>query len=151
MTLSKDLKARVVDTYSQGDVTMREVAEMFNVSLGFTHNVVAYHRRFGEFTNPDTPGPRGRRRVLDTINMLFIREIVEAEPSIYLDELQYKLAIARNVRVSIATISPTLSRMGFTWKAVSLKPESRRPSCWRIGGSSLEGGARRGKNGGQPW
>jgi len=128
MTLSKDLKARVADIYSQGDMTMREVAEMFTVSLGFTHNVIAHHRRFGQITSPCTSGPRGRRRVLDTIDMLFIQEIIEVNPSIYLDELQHKLAIARNVYVSIATISRTLSRMGLTRKAVSRRATERNDS-----------------------
>jgi len=104
MTLSKDLKARVADIYSQGDVTMREVAETFGVSLGFSHNVIAHHRRFGLVWTDYVPcqpmiylGPRGRRRVLDAIDMLCIREIIGVEPSIYLDELQHKLAIGRNV------------------------------------------------------
>lgn len=60
MAFSEDLKVRVVDAYSQGDVTMREVAEMFNVSLGFVHNVVACHHQFRQVTNPPTPGPHGR-------------------------------------------------------------------------------------------
>jgi len=93
---------------------MREVAETFNVSLGFVHNVVALHQQFGQVTNPDTPGPRGRRRVLDAIDVLFVQEMIETDPSMYLDELQHKLAVARDVRVSIATISRTLSRVGLT-------------------------------------
>lgn len=105
MTFSEDLRARVVTLYSQGDITMREVAETFNVSLGFVHSVVTLHRQFGQVTNPDTPGPRGRQRVLDAIDVLFIQEMIETDLSIYLDELQHKLAVARDVHVSIATIA----------------------------------------------
>ena len=59
MTFSEDLKTRVVSFYSQGGMTMREVAETFNVSLGLVHNVVACHRQFGQATNPHTPGLHG--------------------------------------------------------------------------------------------
>jgi len=43
MTFTEDLETRVVSVYSQGNTTMREVAEAFNVSLGFVHNAVACH------------------------------------------------------------------------------------------------------------
>ncbi|KAF9778349.1 hypothetical protein BJ322DRAFT_982616, partial [Thelephora terrestris] len=95
-TFSEDLKARVANLYSQGDMTMREVAETFNVSLGFVHNIVTYHGQFGQVTNPHTSGSHGRQRTLDTIDMIFIREVIKAEPSLYLDEIQHKLMIARD-------------------------------------------------------
>jgi hypothetical protein len=60
--------------------------------------------------------------------MLFIREVVEAEPSIYLDQLQYKLMVARNVCILIETISQTLMRMGLTRKAVSRRASERSDS-----------------------
>jgi transposase len=119
MTLSKDLKARVADAYSQGGITMREVAEMFGISLGLVHKVVACNERFGQGTHPYSPGPPGRRRTLNGIDTLFIREAIEAEPTTHLNELRHKLAIARDVHVSTATISHTLSRMGLTRKVLS--------------------------------
>lgn len=128
MTFSEDLKVRVANVYSQGDMTMREVAETFDVSLGFVHNVVTCRRQFGQVTNPHTLDTRGRQRKLNTIDLLFIREVIKAEPSIYLDELQYKLMIARDVHVSIATISRTLSQMGLTRKAVSRHASGRNDS-----------------------
>ncbi|KAF9645635.1 hypothetical protein BDM02DRAFT_485142 [Thelephora ganbajun] len=51
MTFSEDLRVRVANHYLQGDVAMRKVAEIPNVSLGFVHNVVACHRQFGQGTN----------------------------------------------------------------------------------------------------
>jgi len=107
MTFSGDPEARAVNLYSQGDVIMRGVAETSNVSLGFVLSVIACHRQFGQVTNPHTPGPYGRQRILDTFDTLFIREVIEAKPSVYLDELQYKLVVARDVHVSISTTSRT--------------------------------------------
>ena len=127
MAFSEDLKIGVVSLYSQGDMTMREVAQTFDISLGFVHNVVACHRQFGQVTNPHIPGPRGRRGVLDAIDMLFIRGVVETDSSTYLGELQHKLAVAR-VHVSIATMSCTPPRMGLTRKTVSRHASERNDS-----------------------
>ena len=88
------------------------------VSLGFVHNVAACHRQFGRVTNPHTPGPHERPRVLDTIGTLFLQELIKADPSIYLDELQHKLAIACGVHASITTINRTLPPMGLTRKTI---------------------------------
>lgn len=128
MTFSDDLRVRVVNLYSQGGTTMREVAETLNVSLGFVHNVVACHQQFGQVTNPHTPGPHGRPWVLNTVNMLFLQEVIKVNPSIYLDELQHKLAISCGVHVSIATISRALSHIGLTRKAVSRHASERNDS-----------------------
>ena len=106
MTFSTDLKERVVSLYSSGGVFVREVAKLLNVSLGFVHNVVSCHRRLGRASDP-RPRFCGRHRVPDSDDLSFIREVVNARSSIYLDELQYKLA----------TISRTLSRMeGLSWE-----------------------------------
>ena len=130
MTLSKDLKKRVVHLYSQGDVTMCEVAETFDVSLGFIHNIVACHRQFGQVTNLHTPGPHGCPQILNAIDTLFIQEVIKANQSIYLDKLQYKLAIAHNVYVLIAMISHTLSHMGLTQKVASQHASKRNDTVW---------------------
>ena len=130
MTFSEDLKARVANLYSQGGTTMREIADLFDLSLGTVHNIVARHQQseLGRVTVSHTPGPPGRRRAINKIDTLFIQELIEARPSIYLDELQYKLAVARDIHVSIATISRTLSRMGLTRKAVSRRASERNDS-----------------------
>ena len=100
---------------------MHEIADLFDLSLGTVHNIVAHHQQseLGLVTISHTPGPPGRQQAINKIDTLFIQELIEARPSIYLDELQYKLAVARDIHVLIATISHMLSHMGLTWKAVS--------------------------------
>jgi transposase len=56
MTFSEDLKVRVAGLYSQGNVSMREVAETFNISLGSVYSVVACQQQFGQVTNPHNAG-----------------------------------------------------------------------------------------------
>jgi len=103
---------------------MREVTNLLDVSVGFVHNVVSCYQAFGQVTNPQ-PWFYGRRRLLDDKDLSFIRAVADAQPSIYLDELQHKLAIVRGVQVSLATISRTLSRLALTWKSLSRKASER--------------------------
>ena len=124
MTLSEDLKERVISLYSSGDMTMREVAGLLDVSLGFVHNVVSCHERFGQVNDP-RPRSYGRHRILDDNDISFISEVIRAQPTIYLDEIQHKLAAVRRIQVSTATISRALSRMGLTRKAVSREASER--------------------------
>ena len=124
MTLSEDLKERVLRLYSSGDMPMREVAELLNISLGSVHNVVSCHQRFGQVNDP-RPRLYGRHRILVNDDIHFIHEVIRAQPSIYLDEIQHKLATIRGVQVSLATISRTLSRMGLTRKALSRHADER--------------------------
>jgi len=124
MTLSEDLKERVITLYSSGGVSMREVARLLNVSLGLVHNVVSCYQRFGQVTNPQLRF-YGRRRALNSGDLSFVREVIDAQPSTYLDKLQYKLTAVRGVQVLLATISRTLAHMGLTRKALSREASER--------------------------
>jgi transposase len=42
MTFSEDLKSRVANVYSQGGTTMREIADLFDLSLEDRELVVRY-------------------------------------------------------------------------------------------------------------
>jgi len=118
MTLSEDLKERVVSLYSLGGLSMREVARLLSVSLGFVHNVVSCYQQFGQVNDP-WPRSYGRHRLLDDNDLSFIREVITAQPTIYLDKIQHKLVTVREVQVSLATVSRTLSRMDLTQKGLS--------------------------------
>ena len=83
MTFSEDLKTRVVSVYSQGNMTMCEVAKTFNVSLGFVHNVVTCHRWFGQVTNL-----RAYSDGYSIQSTRYLFEMIEIDPSTYSDKLK---------------------------------------------------------------
>ena len=62
--------------------------------------------------------PRGRKRLLDRDDLNYLEAILCAEPGLFLDELQDKLRTVRDIEVSIATLSRTLSRLAITHKLV---------------------------------
>ena len=121
---SPDLRERIVQFYYRGR-TMREVADVFNVSLGFVHHVVNLYRTHGQATDP-YPQPRcGHRRTLTFEHENYIRDLVEVKPSIYLDKIQEKLATEHGVDISLATISRTFTRMRYSKKSLSRRAKER--------------------------
>ncbi|KIJ06262.1 hypothetical protein PAXINDRAFT_57914, partial [Paxillus involutus ATCC 200175] len=56
---------------------------------------------------------------LDQQDITYITSILDAHPSLYLNEIQERLFTARNVDVSIATLSHTLHRIQLSHKRVS--------------------------------
>ena len=97
---------------------MRTVADIFNVSVGFVHHVVDLHRTHGQVTDPYIK-PRNRHRLLTFADEDYIRILIEARPSIYLDEIQEGLLFERRVQVSITTILRTITRMQISKKSLS--------------------------------
>ena len=120
---SSDLRERIVRYYYQGE-TMREVANTFNISLGFVHHVVDLHRKYGQVTDPYTWSQRGHR-ILTFADEDYIRTLIERRPSIYLDEIQEKLLTKQEVYVSLATISQTLVWMQCSKKSLSCRAVER--------------------------
>ena len=104
MTFSDDLKERVISLYTSGGLSMREVAKLLSVLLGFVHNVVSCYQQFSQVNDPQ-PRSYGRCRALNNSDLAFVREVVRTQPSIYLNEIQYKLATVCGVQVSLATVS----------------------------------------------
>ncbi|KAG2153839.1 hypothetical protein DEU56DRAFT_717545, partial [Suillus clintonianus] len=56
---------------------------------------------------------------LDQHDLSFITSILDANPSLFLDEIQEQLLEARNVEVSIATLSRSLRRLAIMHKQTS--------------------------------
>ena len=63
-----------------GDI--RSVAEIFNVSLGFVHNVVNLYQRFGQVTNLHATHCCGHR-IITAADKDFIHSLTREWPSIY--------------------------------------------------------------------
>ena len=103
---------------------MRTVADIFNVSLGFVHHIVDLDRKYGLVTDPYTQ-PRGRHRALTFADEDYVHTLIEARPSIYLDEIRDELLAERGVYVSLATISRALTQMQCSKKSLSRRAVER--------------------------
>jgi transposase len=113
--LSKDLKSRIVQCqYFEDQLTMRDIATQARCSVGLVHNVLSNFREFGTTVNP-FKRYTGRSRYLDEEDMLYLTTLLKANPSLYLDELQLKLADARDVHISTKLCTDQYSK-DMVWK-----------------------------------
>ena len=107
---------------------MEEIRDRTKCSIGLIYNVIRNYRDFGQVRNPFALRA-GRPCILTEEDLLFLNALLEANPSLYLDELQQKLFDIWDVHVSLPTISRTLlqhinlSRKGLTKAAAERNEE----------------------------
>ena len=116
--ISTDLKKHIVRWYHDEQMTMEEVAELASVSVGLVSKVVTLHRNYNQVTDPYTL-QHARPSYLNLGDRKYLGAILEANPSLYLDEIQEKFATNRNLHISIATICRTLHYLELNRKHIS--------------------------------
>jgi len=82
------------------------------------YKILALYREYGQVTNPHAR-PRGRPRALDMTVLNYMSALLDANPTLYLDELQEKIFDVHDVDVHISTISRSLRRMALSHKGVA--------------------------------
>jgi len=117
--ISDEMRARIIVWHHEQHLSPQEIADLAGCCVRTVYNVLSYHRDFGTLRNPSTRGPHGGERSLNTGDMNYISSLIDAQPKIYLDEIQEELLNRRNVLVSIATLSRALRRMAITNKQVA--------------------------------
>ncbi|KAJ7635762.1 hypothetical protein DFH06DRAFT_902259, partial [Mycena polygramma] len=94
--LSEQLRNRIVAWRYEQSKTAREISELVGCSERTVYNVLRLDREFGQTSNPYAR-LRGRPRALDMGDMNYLSSILDANPGLYLDELQMRLLDDRNV------------------------------------------------------
>ena len=115
---SQELCEKMVLWHEEQGREPSEIANLAGCSLRAVYSVLQLHREFGQVTNPYAQ-PRGGARVFNMGDMNYLSSLIDANPVIYLDEIQDSLAQTRNVDVSISTISHALQSLAVTNKQVS--------------------------------
>ena len=118
--VSLELHERIVVWRYELHMPIRDIVRLSNHCDKTVRNVLKIYQEYNQFTGPRAPftQPRGRKRLLDRDDLNYLEAILCAEPELFLDELQDKLRTVRDIEVSIATLSRTLSRLAITHKSV---------------------------------
>jgi transposase len=116
--ISLDLRERIVAAYVDREGTREAVAKRFKVSVGMVKKLLAQKNR----TQDLRPRYRfcGRKARLGPEHGKRMRELVEREPDVTLEEIKQQLGLG----CTIGAIHWVLTRMGLTYK----KRRSMRPS-----------------------
>jgi transposase len=83
------------------------IASLAKCSIGTVSNVLRCQQVFGQSTNPFGRRPR-REPDLDAGDLVFVDELLDREPRLYLGEIQERLEENRGMRVSVATVHRAL-------------------------------------------
>jgi transposase len=116
--LSKDLCDHVVKWWMESGMTYRELANLAECSIGTICTILSYYKTYGQSTNP-LAERTGWPRLLDQDDRVFIDQLLEREPLLYLDEISSRLEEAWNSSVSLATLQRALVQLDLTRKTVS--------------------------------
>ena len=95
--------------------TVLEISKLACCSKRTVYKVLRLHREYGQVINPFVRC-RGRPHIFSNGNLEYLCSLLQANPALYLDELQENILHVRDVDVSIATISQALRGLALTHK-----------------------------------
>lgn len=122
---SNDLRRRIVEAYEGGEHTLAEVADLFSVSLATVKNFLRRHRQTG---SPDAlPHAGGRKPTLNEKARQFIREALQQDNDLTLDELRRRLQAKHRLTVSRPTMCRLLQALDLPRKKSRSTPVSATP------------------------
>ena len=141
-TYSNDLRAKFLQAYENGQVSLRLLAERFGVSEGWAHKILHAQRLTGS-----TDRPEGKPRGFPSRLTPEIRQRLKVElgqrPDATLLELQAWLIEHEQVSISVQRLSAVLLEMGLRREKKVCTPLSRIPRAARpsevLGGNWLLG------------
>jgi len=112
VAISTDLRKRALARYEEGGWPLEDVALEFGVSVP---SLTRWRRLLRETGSLEPRGHAGGRRS-KVSDEKALRDLLEAEPDLTLDELATKYGEATSNAVSSSSISRALSRIGITRK-----------------------------------
>lgn len=119
---SKDLRTRALAAAAQGDVDLAEVARRFSISESTLHLWRRVDREEGRVeAKPHSGGPASK---LNSAEDAWLREAVAEKNDSTLEEYGVRLAEATGTKVSIATLSRRMKRLGLRRKKNASSPRA---------------------------
>jgi transposase len=115
--LSWELRWLVVYWYCDLNWDAEQCAAVSKRSVSTIYRVIRCFRSHGTIDNPRRPS--GRSRILSTEDKGFLLSLIQAKPTLYLDEIQSLLFERLGLDVSLATISRALVAAAVSRKAIA--------------------------------
>ncbi|KAJ8590162.1 hypothetical protein M405DRAFT_697496, partial [Rhizopogon salebrosus TDB-379] len=90
------LRERIIIWRFQEQKTIAEIARLAGCTERNIYKILKLHRDFGHTKNPFARR-RGRPRTLTQQDLAFVSSLLDANPSLFLDEIQERLIESRDV------------------------------------------------------
>ncbi|KAF9463064.1 hypothetical protein BDZ94DRAFT_1259980, partial [Collybia nuda] len=118
LTVSTQLRERMIVWHYELHKNPIEIAELAGCSVPTVYRVLHFHRDYDVVHNPFAQHT-GRKCALTTADTDYISALLQANPALFLDEIQLHLIEYREVDVSISTLSRTLRRLAVSNKKIA--------------------------------
>jgi len=120
---SADLRSRIINTYNQGELSIRETSKRFQVGKNFVCNLLNLWRTTGSVS--PRPDGGGKPSKFTSSQVAILQDIVEQNNETTLKELAKLLEEKCGLKVSPSTICRQLQKLKLTLKKNSPSPHPR--------------------------
>ncbi|BAU64385.1 transposase [Stanieria sp. NIES-3757] len=123
---SIDFRQKIIEIYEQENISIRKLAQRFQVTKSFIQKLLKQYRETGEL-NPQKPGGSPPRK-LQSEQLITLIEIIESNNDATLEELCELLEKKIKVRVSRATMGRITTQLNYSVKKNSTRSRKRKRS-----------------------
>lgn len=121
---SLDLRQKIVAAYAKGNISQRNLAKNFGVSLSFVHKLLLPYRQQG------TIAPKMRTQQtptkLNAQQLEILRQLVLEQPDATLEELRQRLYQKTGILIGVATVDRLVRlKLNLSLKKKSLPQQKR--------------------------
>jgi transposase len=120
---SDDLRRKFLQAYEKKKGTLEQLAERFEVSVGWAKKVSARRTRTGQIERP--PWRRGPVSRVTAAVQHWMREQIRRQPDLTLMELQQQLERTQGLGLSIGRLWLALRQMGLRLKKSHSTPKNK--------------------------
>jgi transposase len=124
--ISQDLRQRIVETYAEGEGSIRQLAKRFKVCTSTVFKLQKQYRETGDLT----PKPKGGSKPKQTTpeNLDIIREILTKNNDATLSELCDLMNKVTGQNISITSMHRLIEKLGWTRKKDYARHRAKKPS-----------------------
>lgn len=103
-----------MDTYAEGNISQRQLAERFRVALSFVETLLKQHRQTGSIAPKVRTEQTPTKLSVEQLKVL--EQLVEADNDATLNELRARLAQQTGVLIGRSTVERMLKKLNLTVK-----------------------------------
>ncbi|MBV5262409.1 IS630 family transposase [Synechococcus moorigangaii CMS01] len=120
---SVDLRQKIIDTYLEGKLSQRQIAQQFRVAYSFVRKLTKQYRETGDIQ------PKQRLKQIPTklneTQLITLQQLLKQHNDATLAELCDLLEEAVGVRISVTTMFRMLQKLKITFKKKTLHPDEK--------------------------
>ena len=111
---SLDLRQKIIEVYSEGNTSQRQLASQFHVALSFVQKLLKQYRETGNIAPKKRQSQTPTK--LNSAQLKVLQELVETNNDATLEELRHQLAQKTGVVIGRSTVDRMLGRLNLTRK-----------------------------------